>query len=376
MVILQELSIKKSEKCILIDGSKKWWKVQNVRGDVGYVPSNFMKKPKQSLLHSLRNTLTRKRGQETRAHLQQQQQQQGKAHSADSTSSHSSTSTKVPLSTDAVPAVAKFAYKPQQSDELALSKGEEVLVLEKSSDGWWKGRKVDSNAVGWFPSNYVKEDDQSVDVYPGDVNTYSNPADSPIERDAVTSSAKDVRSFVALDSNHSPVLDTVRAVYAFRAKTSEELSFDKDDVLYIIDKTEAASEWWRARTAAGETGLIPRNYVKTLSKDSGLPPTPESHSNNSLCGASSASQGPHPKAGPVRSQYNIGGPFESRRWYFGNISRADAEEMLNACAQDGDFLLRASESNVSSFVPKFSSFFYRHFHLKYFSGNHIILMQS
>ena len=66
----QELSIKKSEKCVLLDGSKKWWRVQNLRGDAGYVPSNFMKRSKPSLLSSLRNTLGRRKGAEVaKSHL-------------------------------------------------------------------------------------------------------------------------------------------------------------------------------------------------------------------------------------------------------------------------------------------------------------------
>ena len=35
-------------------------------------------------------------------------------------------------------AVAKYSYEPQRDDELRLTKGDVVDVLEKSSDGWWK----------------------------------------------------------------------------------------------------------------------------------------------------------------------------------------------------------------------------------------------
>ncbi len=31
-----------------------------------------------------------------------------------------------------------------------------MLVLEKSSDGWWKGQY--QNQIGWFPSNYTLPD--------------------------------------------------------------------------------------------------------------------------------------------------------------------------------------------------------------------------
>lgn len=39
-------------------------------------------------------------------------------------------------------AVAKYSYDPQREDELRLCKGDVVTVLEKSSDGWWKGKVI------------------------------------------------------------------------------------------------------------------------------------------------------------------------------------------------------------------------------------------
>ena len=30
--------------------------------------------------------------------------------------------------------------EPRRSDELALQKGEIILIMDKSSDGWWKGQ--------------------------------------------------------------------------------------------------------------------------------------------------------------------------------------------------------------------------------------------
>ncbi|EGT47288.1 hypothetical protein CAEBREN_18111 [Caenorhabditis brenneri] len=52
-------------------------------------------------------------------------------------------------------AVVKFTYEPRLEDELGLTKGEYVYVVEKSTDGWWKG-EAPNGSVGWFPSNYVE----------------------------------------------------------------------------------------------------------------------------------------------------------------------------------------------------------------------------
>lgn len=51
-------------------------------------------------------------------------------------------------------AEAIYDYAPQQSDDLKLSKGDKVTVLEKLSDAWWKGSA--NGKVGVFPANYVK----------------------------------------------------------------------------------------------------------------------------------------------------------------------------------------------------------------------------
>ena len=140
---------------MLIDGSKKWWRVQNARGVTGYVPSNFMKKSKPSFISSLRNTLGRRKGAEARAAaaaaLSTAPQQQvsknggsaalsGGGGGADVTSSseHSSYHSDSQLlqlgGSDTAahassPAVAKYAYTAQQPDGLTLAKGMYIDVL-------------------------------------------------------------------------------------------------------------------------------------------------------------------------------------------------------------------------------------------------------
>ena len=49
----------------------------------------------------------------------------------------------------------RYTYKSQRADELDLKPGEEVTVLERASDGWWRGVNKATQQAGWFPSNYV-----------------------------------------------------------------------------------------------------------------------------------------------------------------------------------------------------------------------------
>lgn len=44
-------------------------------------------------------------------------------------------------------AVVKYNYQAQQPDELSLTKGTRILILEKSNDGWWRGQY--QGHTGW-----------------------------------------------------------------------------------------------------------------------------------------------------------------------------------------------------------------------------------
>lgn len=58
---------------------------------------------------------------------------------------------------------ALYDYAPQGDNELAISEGEIIYILEKSSeDDWWKAKKRapsedEDEPVGLIPNNYVTE---------------------------------------------------------------------------------------------------------------------------------------------------------------------------------------------------------------------------
>ena len=58
------------------------------------------------------------------------------------------------------------------------------------------------------------------------------------------------------------------------------------------------------------------------------------------------------KAGGPNSQGNTVSPqvieaIKQQPWYFGHITRADCDNILTDKGQDGDFMVRESETNVS-----------------------------
>jgi len=322
----QELDIKKNEKLLLLDDSKDWWKVQNSQHQAGFVPSNFVKKCKPSLLTSLKNTLGRRKGSDAKLTL-------ASGHGAVKNGDSSDVHTYSDQACDVLPRIAKYAYQAQQADEISLEKGERIMVLEKSSDGWWKGRK-DNNEMGWFPSNYVDTEDP-------DQRTYANPPETS--------------SGLSTTKCHHPCVETVVTLYPYTSSNSEELSFEKDETLEIVEKPPIDPDWWKARNQKGEIGLVPRNYVQTLSTDSGFQqPTPESQSNSSLSGQSQGASSRTPSggtsAGVIKTRLNLSGPFADKVWFYGNITRAECEHMLNSYGEDGDFMIRESESNIGHYT--------------------------
>ena len=202
-----------------------------------------------------------------------------------------------------IPAVVKFAYAAEREDELSLVKGSRVTVMEKCSDGWWRGSY--NGQVGWFPSNYVLEE---LDEAAGDA-----PGGSSLRPGATLSNGQGARA-----------LQVVQTLYPFSSVTEEELNFDKGETMEVIEKPENDPEWWRCRNARGQVGLVPKNYVVVLSEG----PAPH------------AGSGP---TGPARA-----GRFAGREWYYGNVTRHQAECALNARGVQGDFLVRDSESSVSA----------------------------
>ncbi|XP_014253297.1 cytoplasmic protein NCK1 isoform X2 [Cimex lectularius] len=287
----EELDLRKNERYLLLDDSKHWWRVQNSRNNSGYVPSNYVKKEKHSLIDSIKRKV-KKSGS-------------GSGSKTLPSSNMSCRAMESPTMARRLPAdpsevigmaTVKYNYQAQQPDELSLIKGTRILILEKSNDGWWRGQS--GMTAGWFPSNYTQEEADSDDA----LHTY------------------------AMAEN---VLDIVVALYSFSSTNDQELSFDKGDRLEIIDRPQADPEWYKARNSHGQTGLIPRNYVQELSEYLTQP----LREGSGVAGSISAEK-PH---------------LVGKEWYYGNISRAQCDAILNQSGNDGDFLIRDSETNMGDY---------------------------
>jgi len=325
----QELSLKKNEKLRLVDDSMSWWKVLNSKNQTGFVPSYFVKKEKPSLFDSFRRKV--KKFSEAKPSSKDSDSPLSSPRTVDinisdknddlkmNKNSLPETPTKSNLNTSNHFAIAKYSYQAQQEDELSLTKGDKIIVLEKSSDGWWKC-DLGNDKIGWIPSNYVIEETNE-----NEKNGLSTNKLNGNENGNQTNG----KNTIVNDLPAPPIqfIELVIALYSFKCENDEELSFEKGEQLEIIDKPACDPDWYMAKNKLGETGLIPKNYVQTLTNDEKL--LLEKNKFDSLKEKDSK--------------------LNNKTWYYGAISRGNCDQLLNDFGKDGDFLVRDSESANGDF---------------------------
>lgn len=117
---------------------------------------------------------------------------------------------------------ALYDYAPQSSNELALTEGDMLMVLEKSAeDDWWKAKKKghdedEEEPEGLIPNNYIEEAD-------------------PVSK--------------------------ARALYDYTRQTDEELSFQEDATLDVYDVSDPD---WSLVGFGGDYGFAPANYIEIV----------------------------------------------------------------------------------------------------------------
>jgi len=300
-----ELSIRKNEKLTVIDDTQLWWKVQNEKSVSGYVPSNYLArkdsvKGKKNIVKTIKEKLNTKKTNEV------------ESPQADLQSPKLKGGGKVLMV-----GTAKFKYIPQRDDEIELSKGDTVMILEMEHDGWCRGES--NGKVGWLPFNYLqKSEPQGEQASPSE---YADPND-------------------VMDKQ---IICKVRTLYPFNSQSSEELSFEKDSILEIVDKPKDDPDWWQARKSSGEIGLVPRNYVDEIVSPV-LTPGPAKPKQGSNFPALSSS----PAKAPPRD-LDVNGKFNDRPWYHGSLKRQECENVLRTHGEDGQYLVRNSESKPGDF---------------------------
>eukprot|EP00052_Salpingoeca_macrocollata_P001091 m.23829 g.23829 ORF g.23829 m.23829 type:complete len:677 (-) comp11095_c0_seq1:50-2080(-) len=150
---------------------------------------------------------------------------------------------------------------------------------------------------------------------------------TPTQQAAVSSPAPPTPPAPRTAEPSNPGFEVI-AMFAHVATEPTDLSINVGDKLTIMDCTE--QHWWKARNAQGQTGFVPRNYVRRLG-------------------------------------------IESEPWYHGKISRPEAAALLRMANQEGCFLVRDSESKAGEYSLSVShGESLRHYHIKYQDGMYFI----
>ena len=292
------------------------------------------------------------------------------------------------LSSNPETAIAIYNYQAVQADELNLSKGDQVTVLQKSTDGWWQ--VFCNGKTGWIPSNYLNvnttaaalnasaspQSNQASSSQPFDSNLNSSSNHEHNQSTSNLGGGRDNTGSLGKPAGDSKVdsafLFGVVALYRFQAQDLNELTFEQDERLDVIGEPTSDQDWWQARNSQGLMGLIPKKFVKQVADSKPIFRRPNSggsaaavansammRSNNSgMAGARSpvAANASNSIVNSIKqeSMKGAGGPYKDRDWYYGRITRNDCEKLFEEVGDYGDFIVRESESCVSISVAIFS----------------------
>ncbi|XP_044011155.1 intersectin-1 isoform X3 [Aphidius gifuensis] len=130
-------------------------------------------------------------------------------------------------------------YQATSSEQLSLQKGQLIMIRKKTDSGWWEGElqaRGKKRQIGWFPASYVKQ------------LTSSSNRSTPV-------------SHRYQDSPTDPNVERVMAMYPHQAQNPDELSFNKGDVITLLDKIE--ENWWKGELN-GVIGIFPKDYVSFM----------------------------------------------------------------------------------------------------------------
>ncbi|ORY98647.1 hypothetical protein BCR43DRAFT_530163 [Syncephalastrum racemosum] len=178
------------------------------------------------------------------------------ASAADTTAQTSRSMTSPMLNKPQVPEQTVYAlydYAPQTHDELAISQGEVLSILERDDgSGWVKASR--GHDVGYVPADYVAQEysERKHDMKETGSSIYQQ--QQPQEEEEWEGKQE--------EEEHPPAgIDSqvVVALYDFDAGRADELSFQEGDHIHVLDREDDA--WWRGMLN-GRTGLFPANYVK------------------------------------------------------------------------------------------------------------------
>lgn len=130
-----------------------------------------------------------------------------------------------------------YAYEAQRDEDLSFAENRVLLAhpAKDSSGDWWYGStELEDAKLGWFPKGYIEEIHGELCLRGAD--RQADFADGAL--------------FAA---------QPARALYSYSAASPDELSFEEETNLAIVDRSDES--WWKAEKE-GVIGLVPATYFE------------------------------------------------------------------------------------------------------------------
>ncbi|KAK6187699.1 hypothetical protein SNE40_005666 [Patella caerulea] len=159
-------------------------------------------------------------------------------------------------------------YTATGAGQLSLESGNLIQVRQKSPRGWWEGElqaRGQKKKIGWFPANYVKllgpssarsTPDTGLSSTIAAVSQQNSRSATPVSQSSTTSQPP---------VTTAPTSEKVQAIYAYTSQNDDELTFQKDAVITVLNKE--ANDWWQGEID-GVVGMFPANYVSPYNSSS------------------------------------------------------------------------------------------------------------
>ncbi|KAK2116323.1 hypothetical protein P7K49_006949 [Saguinus oedipus] len=145
--------------------------------------------------------------------------------------------------------VARFEYIGEQKDELSFSEGEIIILKEYVNEEWARGEV--QGRTGIFPLNFV----EPVEDYPtSGANVLSTKVPPKTKKEDSGSNSQEQEDKVS-----SLSAEWCEALHSFTAETSDDLSFKRGDRIQILERVD--SDWCRGRLQDRE-GIFPTVFVR------------------------------------------------------------------------------------------------------------------
>ncbi|XP_052630085.1 cytoplasmic tyrosine-protein kinase BMX [Harpia harpyja] len=154
------------------------------------------------------------------------------------------------------------------------------------------------------------------------------------------------RSLPQVLSSDKSVLNMAVAQCNYEPKGNSAIQLVRNNKYYVLQEED--SDWWKVRDLEGNEGFIPSAYLRKLSLDVDEPSDNSTVSEQTLAEEQSIAK---------------------HDWYAGNISRAQAEQLLRQKGKEGAFVVRKSSQagmyTVSLFskVPESKKGTVKHYHV-------------